>query len=146
MDCWKQQILSQLCQFPFNEALHKVSWFLVCGQQCIWAGTKTSSERIVQNLEVQKIQTVLDTVQATIVNLRLHDEEIPWCIQRSGLDNRSLEQIFVTWWTHFKAIPIKSAHIQRFGSVPWWKRRRTSSDSTGTRNGSNWIFHWDPGI
>ena len=104
------------------------------------------SERIVQNLEVQKIQTVLDTVQATIVNLRLHDEEIPWCIQRSGLDNRSLEQMFVTWWRHFKAIQIKSAHLQRLGSVPWWKGLRTSSDSTGTRNGSNWIFHWDPGI
>ena len=38
-------------------------------------GTEISSERIVQNLEVQKIQKVFDTAQAKISNLRLQNED-----------------------------------------------------------------------
>ena len=47
----------------------------VCVQQCTCAGTEISSERIVQNFEVQKIQKVFDTAQARISNLRVQDED-----------------------------------------------------------------------
>ena len=48
---------------------------------CMWATVHSSKDeddvkRIIQNMEVQKIQTVFETVQAQISDLRLRDQEI----------------------------------------------------------------------
>ena len=46
---------------------------------CMWAKVQFSKDklrRIIQNLEVQKIQTVVETVQSQISNLNLRDHEI----------------------------------------------------------------------
>ena len=48
---------------------------------CMWATVHSSKDeddvkRIIQNMEVQKIQTVFETVQARISNLRFRDQEI----------------------------------------------------------------------
>ena len=85
-ECGRKFYTSSLHQFPVNHAL--------CGifmNSCVWASVHLSKDedvwkRIVENLEVQRIQTVFETVQAQISNVRLRDQEISWPIRASGLD------------------------------------------------------------
>ena len=43
------------------------------------------SQRIIQSLDVQRIQTVFEAVQAQIKDLRLRDQKFVWSSRRSGL-------------------------------------------------------------
>ena len=67
--------VSSLHMFGANQALWRI--FM---NACMWATVHLSKDpddtRIIQKVEVQKIQTVLETVQVQISNLKLHDEEI----------------------------------------------------------------------
>ena len=48
-----------------------------------------------QKMEVEKIQTVCETVQAQISNLEVRDQEICGIHEKSGQDRWSLERVFV---------------------------------------------------
>ena len=82
---------SSLRQFPVNQALWRI--FM---NPCMWS-TANPRRRFQTFLErkVQRIQTVFETMQAQIGNLKLHDREMNGSVRTSGLDRRWLEDVFV---------------------------------------------------
>ena len=86
---------SQLCPFPVNQALWGICHEFLCVCNSAPKQEHRSFHRIVQNLEVQKIQKVCDTAQARISNLRLQDEETHGPSEEVHWGRRSLENIFV---------------------------------------------------
>ena len=66
---------------------------------CMWSTVHLSIDegdfkRNIPNLEVQRIQTFFETVQAQITNVRLGDHET--CGLSGGLDRWSLEEVLLT--------------------------------------------------
>ena len=104
----------------------------VCGQQCTLAETKTKLRRIIQILKVQKIQTVFQTVQVQIGNLKLWALKLiahlrMWIGQMAtGANNRCSMHEFLN--------KVKSVRILWLSSVSWWKMRRSSGCSKKWEN------------
>ena len=111
---------------PVNQAL----WGTFMNS-CVWATVYLSKDeedlkRDIQNMEVRKIETFFETVQAQSSNLKNRDHEI------HGLEET------VVWtsgnWRHYSLLDqrivsqftSKSVCAQQDGSVSWRKRSRTS--------------------
>ena len=96
--------VSSLHQFPVNQALWRIFTHARVWATVHFSKDEDDFKRIVQILEVQKIQTFFESVQAQISNFRLRDQEIgglseqvDWtdgCWRKySSLDGRICEQV-----------------------------------------------------
>ena len=77
------------CRFLVNQAL----WGIFMNS-CLWAAAHQDMlRRIIQNSEVQRIQTVFETLQAQISTLRLCDQGIYGLYEKFGLGRWLVEDI-----------------------------------------------------